>query len=141
MQEFKYGTIDVSEYPLVRLTTSGEKLVEEDIKEYFLALEEALNQFSGPYVSISNINKIFVDSETRIRVGRWSDKFIQRMNGRGLATVIVNENTISRMMLKGIMRVMKQPMEFKVVGSTAEAEKLAYKLLEEAGLEVTVPVS
>jgi len=129
----KYGTIDMSQYPVVVLRMSEQDPNPQQIDAFFDELEEELAKREGPYVTKVYGQKNFVSSETRVRVGKRSDAIIKRFEERAYGTVIIQESTIGRMMLKGIFLVIKQPLPMKVVADEKEANKVLNELL---GLEV-----
>ncbi|HAA11380.1 MAG TPA: hypothetical protein DCE41_06615 [Cytophagales bacterium] len=129
----KYGTVDMSQYPVVVLRMNEVDPTPEEIDEFFDELENELEKREGHYVSKVYGQKNFVSSETRVRMGKRSNAMNEKFKGRSRGTVVIQQSAIARMMIKGIMIVIKQKLPLKIVSNEREAEKALNELL---GLEM-----
>lgn len=130
----KAGEIDMSEYPLVTLRFADKEPEGTELEEFFEQLDRELEARSGPYVTKSYGNSKFISGEARVKFGKLSQKITDKYEGRFLGSVVVLNSLIGRMMLKGVLLVLKKKTPTKVVSNEEEARVAVEQMLQEAAV-------
>lgn len=112
----------MSQYPLVTVKFAEDEPSLAAIDQFFDELDVALSKTTGPYVTKSYGGTKFVSSEVRVKIGKRSHEITKKYLDRSVGSVIVTDSMIGKMMLKGVMLVMKQQIPTKVVASEEEAD-------------------
>ncbi|HAA16795.1 MAG TPA: hypothetical protein DCE41_35815 [Cytophagales bacterium] len=122
---------DFSEYPVVRVTIRGE-LSLETIRAHFETMERKTSEHSGPFVIIDVALGKFIKGEVRTEIGKLTDRFVEKFEGRYLGSIVIIKNTLTRMMVSGALLLVRNKSRVKLVESPHRAQALAQQWLEQA---------
>ncbi|HAA18954.1 MAG TPA: hypothetical protein DCR93_21960 [Cytophagales bacterium] len=123
------GKIDMSQYPVIVLRMAMEDPTVKELEAYFRQLDEEIGNRSGSYVVITMGNEMWVSSEIRVKLGNLINEIAEKYKHRLNGSIIVQHGMIARMMLRGIMLLVKQHAKVKVVSTEEEAMELASTLM------------
>ena len=130
MQAFE---VDYSNYPILTVTITQELTVAL-VNEEFDRIEHEISELSGPFVMITVTSGRFVSGETRVAIGKRSNSFLELFKARHLASIIVIQSPIARMMAKGAMLLVRSKQRVHLVESLDKAKALAQEKLELAAI-------
>ncbi|HAA11379.1 MAG TPA: hypothetical protein DCE41_06610 [Cytophagales bacterium] len=119
----------MSGYPVVALRMRDGEATMKEIDDFFDELQKELMAREGNFVIKTFGSASPVSGKMRTKVGLNTQQMAQAVGHRTLATIIILESALGRIMLKGILLMVNTPIKIKVASNEAEADRMIDKYL------------
>lgn len=118
----KYADVSASDFPLIRVTFTGEAPTVENFTFYLQEVKESYNQQQKIVLLFDATKAVFPGTNFQKQQADWIKENTVLMRTYCLGTAYVIPNILIRNVLKAIFAFQKQPVPYTISSTAVEAE-------------------
>lgn len=121
----KYALVDDSQFPLIRITFTGNSAEDDNFDLYLTEMKAVYEQGSRLAILFDARNAVLPSLKHQKRQASWLTKNEKMLKRQCAGTAYVIDNLAIRLILKTIFSITPQPVPYKVFRYMDEAEEWA----------------